>query len=217
MASGHLSREEALACTGCKHACHVMLYCDTKAIRRNSNKHVILMQMRFDGLLGFPGGLVEPLKETLEAGLTRELLEELGVALPISEEHHVAACHAPPPSPSSSSSLMLHFYVKKLTEEQIKEVELAAVSTAKDHGDEVMGMVRVPLYTLRSGKGLGSFLSHAFIGNSRSQLLDAILHLDLVAPHELHKALSYSLEGHAHTGKDLRAALAIVEERRRRF
>lgn len=124
MASGQLSRAEALACSGCRHACHVMLYSDTKTqlfgripIRYiilvsyacayvfvgvvyrykwlssfmpkkkrkkytsasmcvhvwfvlvcgcisvwvyNKLCHVPQMQMRFDGLLGFPGGWVFP-------------------------------------------------------------------------------------------------------------------------------------------------------------
>lgn len=174
-------------------------------------RHVILMQMRFDGLLGFPGGMVDPSKETLEAGLTRELLEELGLALPVSEEDHVEVSYAPASSSSSSSSLILHFYVKKITEEQIREAELAAVS-ATDHGKEVLGMVRVPLYTLKSGRGLGSFLSQAFIDNARSQLLGAIVRLNLVAKDKLRQALAHSLESHTRAGDDLRAALATVEE-----
>lgn len=80
--------------------------------------------------------LVNPSEETLEAGLGRELLEELGVALPISVDDHVDSCRAPASSPSSSH-LITHFYVKKMEEEQIREVERAAASTATDHGQEV--------------------------------------------------------------------------------
>ncbi|KAG7999751.1 U8 snoRNA-decapping enzyme [Nibea albiflora] len=106
------------------------------------------MQMRFDGLLGFPGGLVNPSEETLEAGLGRELLEELGVALPISVEDHVDSCYAPASSPSSPSRLITHFYVKKMEEEQIKEVERAAASTATDHGQELVdSLLRLNLVT----------------------------------------------------------------------
>ena len=36
------------------------------------------MQMRFDGKLGFPGGLVEP-GEDIVAGLNRELVEEINL------------------------------------------------------------------------------------------------------------------------------------------
>uniref|UniRef100_A0A3P8TY57 U8 snoRNA-decapping enzyme n=1 Tax=Amphiprion percula TaxID=161767 RepID=A0A3P8TY57_AMPPE len=207
MASGQLSRVEALACAGCRHACHVMLYCDTttQLFGRIPIRHVVLMQMRFDGLLGFPGGLVNPSEETLEAGLSRELLEELGVALPISVEDHVDSCYAPSSS-SSSRQLITHFYVKKMAEEQIREVEKAAASTATDHGQEVLGMVRVPLYAMQGGGGLASFLSHSFIGNARSQLIDSLLRLNLVSPAELQKALANSLKIHANAARDLRTA-----------
>ncbi|KAM9350710.1 U8 snoRNA-decapping enzyme isoform 2-T2 [Symphorus nematophorus] len=217
MASGQLSRAEALACSGCRHACHVMLYSDTKTqlFGRTPIRHIILM--RFDGLLGFPGGLVNPAKETLEAGLSRELSEELGVALPISVEDHVESCHAPASS-SSPSRLITHFYVKKMEEEQIREVERAAASTATDHGQEVLGMVRVPLYTWKGSGGLASFLSHSFIGNARSQLVDSLLRLNLVSPEELRRALTHSLKIHAHTAEDLKAALTLTEARgRKRF
>ncbi|KAM6981720.1 U8 snoRNA-decapping enzyme isoform 1-T2 [Tautogolabrus adspersus] len=219
MASGQLSREEALACSGCRHACHVMLYCDTETqlFGRIPIRHIILMQMRFDGLLGFPGGLVNPQEETLEAGLSRELLEEMGVALPISVDDHVDACYAPAFPPSSSSRLITHFYVRKMDEEQIREVERAAASTATDHGLEVLGMVRVPLYTTKGGGGLASFLSHSFIGNARSQLLDSLLRLNLVTPKELHKALTHSLKIHTHTADDLKAALTLTEANRKRL
>ncbi|XP_076596741.1 U8 snoRNA-decapping enzyme [Chaetodon auriga] len=218
MASGQLSRAEALACSGCRHACHVMLYSDTKTqlFGRIPIRHIILMQMRFDGLLGFPGGLVNPSEETLEAGLSRELSEELGVALPISVDDHVDSCRAPASSPSSSH-LITHFYVKKMEEEQIREVEKAAASTATDHGQEVLGMVRIPLYTMKGGGGLASFLSHSFIGNARSQLVDSLLRFNLITLEELHKALTQSLEIHTHTAVDLKAALSLTEARRKRF
>uniref|UniRef100_A0A3B4ZUD7 U8 snoRNA-decapping enzyme n=1 Tax=Stegastes partitus TaxID=144197 RepID=A0A3B4ZUD7_9TELE len=197
MASGQLSRAEALACSGCRHACHVMLYCDTSTqlFGRIPIRHIILMQMRFDGLLGFPGGLVNPSEETLEAGLSRELSEEVGVALPINVEDHVESCYAPATSSSSSASssrrLITHFYVKKMEEEQIREVERAAASTATDHGQEVLGMVRVPLYAMKGGGGLASFLSHSFIGNARSQLVDSLSRLGLVSPAELQRARTH--------------------------
>ncbi|XP_042347191.1 U8 snoRNA-decapping enzyme [Plectropomus leopardus] len=220
MASGQLSRAEALACSGCKHACHVMLYCDTKSklFGKFPIKHIILMQMRFDGLLGFPGGLVNPTKETLEAGLSRELLEEVGMDVPILVEDHVDSCYAPGSSPSSSSShLITHFYVKKIEEEQIKEVERACVCTAVDHGQEVLGMVRVPLYTMKAGGGLAPFLSHAFIGNARFQLVNSLLHFNLLAPEELHKALRQSLKTHTRNAEDLQEALARLEAKRKQF
>uniref|UniRef100_A0A4W5LQH6 U8 snoRNA-decapping enzyme n=1 Tax=Hucho hucho TaxID=62062 RepID=A0A4W5LQH6_9TELE len=221
MASGQLSREEALACVGCRHACHILLYADTEAqlFEEIPIRHIVLMQMRFDGLLGFPGGLVDPSEESLEEGLSRELWEELGFSLSVTVEDHVSSCHNPS---SSSSHLITHFYSRRMEEKEIREVEKAAASTATDHGHEVafvctvclhlsfwhslhpatfstpplfqvMGMVRVPLYTLKGGGGgLPSFLSHSFIGNSRSQLEDALVRFGLVTPEELQTALTHA-------------------------
>uniref|UniRef100_A0AAQ4R7C4 U8 snoRNA-decapping enzyme n=1 Tax=Gasterosteus aculeatus aculeatus TaxID=481459 RepID=A0AAQ4R7C4_GASAC len=221
MASGQLSRAEALACSGCRHACHVMLYCDTNTLLFGSIpiRHIVLplllpqMQMRFDGLLGFPGGFVNLSEESLEAGLGRELLEELGVAFQILEEDHVDSCFAPASSPASSTSprLITHFYTKKMEEGQIRAVETAAVTTATDHGQEVLGMVRVPLHSTKGGGGLASFLSHSFVGNARFQLLHTLLRLHLVAPEELREALARSLKIQARASEELRAALARVE------
>ncbi|XP_057683207.1 U8 snoRNA-decapping enzyme isoform X2 [Corythoichthys intestinalis] len=215
MANGQLSRADALACSDCRHACHVMLYSDTKSqlFGRTPIKHIILMQMRFDGLLGFPGGFVNQEQESLEEGLFRELQEELGVAVSLSEEDHVDARHAPGTSPSSPR-LITHFYVKKLKEEQIREVEQASASTAKDHGQEVLGLVRVPLYTTKGGGGLSSFLSHAFIGNARTQLINSLLRFNLLSPEDLNKALKHSLKTHANGAVDLKAALALTEAKK---
>ncbi|XP_028850236.1 U8 snoRNA-decapping enzyme [Denticeps clupeoides] len=180
-----MSKEDALSLPRHRHACHVMLYADTdsKLFGRYQTKHIVLMQMRFDGLLGFPGGLVDLSKETLESGLSRELEEELGVALLVSPEDHVSSSLAP-----AVPNLITHFYAKKMNESEIKEVEKAAVTVAKDHGLEVLGMVRVPLYFFKRGGGLPAFLSNSFIGSARSQLLSALQSFGLVSQQELAKA-----------------------------
>ncbi|XP_026882762.2 U8 snoRNA-decapping enzyme isoform X3 [Electrophorus electricus] len=142
------------------------------------------MQMRFDGLLGFPGGLVKPSEESLEAGLTRELQEEVGVPVAVTADDYVSSHLAPAPP-----CLITHFYTKKIEEAELIDIERAAVATAADHGLEVLGMVRVPLYTLRNGGGLPWFLSHSFISNSRAQLLEALQRLGLVPLRALEEAV----------------------------
>uniref|UniRef100_A0A673XAX9 U8 snoRNA-decapping enzyme n=2 Tax=Salmo trutta TaxID=8032 RepID=A0A673XAX9_SALTR len=163
MASGQLSREEALACVGCRHACHILLYADTEAqlFEEIPIRHIVLMQMRFDGLLGFPGGLVDPSEESLEEGLSRELWEELGFSLSVTVEDHVSSCHNPS---SSSSHPITHFYARRMEEKEIREVEKAAASTATDHGHEVAFVCTVCLY------GIPCILSPRYLLNPSSSL-----------------------------------------------
>lgn len=97
------------------------------------------MQMRFDGRLGFPGGFVQLRDESLEDGLNRELVEELGegaAAFRVGRADHRNARAAP------GQHIVTHFYVKRLSQEQLAAVEIAA-PRAKDHGLEV-GPAREP-------------------------------------------------------------------------
>lgn len=51
---------------------------------------------------------------------------------------------------------------------------------------QVLGLVRVPLYTLRDGVGgLPAFLENSFIGAAKEQLLEALQDLELVEPGSL--------------------------------
>jgi len=54
---------------------------------------------------------------------------------------------------------------------------------------QVMGMVRVPLYTLRDGvSGLPAFLCNSFAGTAREQLLWALAARRLLPPGRLREA-----------------------------
>nr|XP_014347171.1 PREDICTED: U8 snoRNA-decapping enzyme-like [Latimeria chalumnae] len=58
---------------------------------------------------------------------------------------------------------------------------------------QVMGLTRVPLYTLRDGVGgLPAFLSNTFIGNARDQLLHALQALKLMREDKLREAIGAS-------------------------
>ncbi|XP_074872612.1 U8 snoRNA-decapping enzyme-like isoform X1 [Carettochelys insculpta] len=145
------------------------------------------MQMRFDGRLGFPGGFVDPSDGSLEQGLNRELSEELGpgaASLCLTEADYLSSHSAEP------QRLVTHFYAKQLSPAQLRALEEGATK-AKDHGLEVLGLVRVPLYTLKDGVGgLPAFLSNAFIGRAREQLVQALGALGLVPPAQLQQAVA---------------------------
>ncbi|XP_027701569.1 U8 snoRNA-decapping enzyme [Vombatus ursinus] len=172
-----------------RHACHALLYAPDpgRLFGCIPLRYAVLMQMRFDGRLGFPGGFVDPQDGSLEAGLNRELLEELGegaaaFSLGPGDYRSSHATASPPPR------VVAHFYVKQLTLDQVLALE-AGAHRAKDHGLEVLGLVRVPLYTLRDGVGgLPAFLENSFIGAARDQLMEALQGLGLLEPGQLPSA-----------------------------
>ena len=88
--------------------------------------------MRFDGLLGFPGGFIDE-GESLEDGLKREILEELGSNadfVDIHEINHVAS-HV-----RSDRPLCVHFYCKEIEMSTFRAIE-KSVHEPTDHDLEV--------------------------------------------------------------------------------
>ncbi|NP_082838.2 U8 snoRNA-decapping enzyme-like [Mus musculus] len=175
--------EDALALgPSWRHLCHVMLYAPDPGVLFGGRillNYAVLMSMRFDGRLGFPGGFVDDRSPSLEEGLNKELLKKLGEGVStfsiLSTDYRSSLAE-------SKSKVVAHFYVKCLTLEQLQAVE-AGAPQAKDHGLEVLGLVRVPLYTLRDGVGgLPAFLENSFIGVAREQLLEALQDLGILAP-----------------------------------
>ncbi|KAL8164379.1 UNVERIFIED_CONTAM: U8 snoRNA-decapping enzyme [Gekko kuhli] len=187
-----LPREEALRLKPpqWRHACHALLYapCPDRLFGRIPLRFAVLMQMRFDGRLGFPGGFVDPEDASLEDGLNRELREELGPGaafLRVSESDHMSSHASEKPQ-----RVVAHFYAKRLSLEELRTIEDRATH-AEDHGLEAMGLVRVPLYTLRDGVGgLPAFLSNTFISCARDQLLHALETLELLPREQLQKAVT---------------------------
>lgn len=173
---------EALALgPGWRHACHALLYAPDprKLFGRIPMRFAVLMQMRFDGRLGFPGGFVDAQDSCLEDGLNRELREELGDAV---SAFRVERSDYQSSRIAARPRVVAHFYAKRLTLEQLQAVE-ARAPLAKDHGLEVLGLVRVPLYIMRDGEGgLPAFLENSFIGAAREQLLEALRDLKLLDP-----------------------------------
>ncbi|KAM9250197.1 U8 snoRNA-decapping enzyme-like [Cariama cristata] len=165
---------------GWRHACHVLLYAQLPPGSPPPG-YAVLMQLRFDGRFGFPGGLVEPGKESLETGLYRELQEELGpaaVGLRLRACHHCGARTWPKGEAGSGSDagLVTHFYIRRLGLEELVAIERGG-PRAPEHGLEVQGLVRVPL-----GRGLPTFLRHRFAGDAREQLLGALPILGIRCP-----------------------------------
>jgi 8-oxo-dGTP pyrophosphatase MutT (NUDIX family) len=153
-------------------ACHAMIYAktDTRFLSRYPCRAWVLMQMRFDGSLGFPGGFISDesnLDASLEDGLNRELVEELALDLSrcaFDRSHHVVSHFSP------KTNVTLNFYAKEVTEEDFKEIEMAALR-AEEYGLESFGLIRIPLFTMQdSHRGLPLFLQNQFAGASILQV-----------------------------------------------
>ncbi|XP_047420897.1 U8 snoRNA-decapping enzyme-like isoform X1 [Sciurus carolinensis] len=127
-----------------RHLCYVLLYAPNPGMifGRIPLRYTVLMQMRFDGRLGFPGGFVETQDRNLEDGLNRELREKLGEAV---SAFRVERTDYRSSRAATKTHVVAHFYTKRLTLEQLEAVE-ASAPRAKDHGLEV-GSAKVPPHT----------------------------------------------------------------------
>jgi U8 snoRNA-decapping enzyme len=100
------------------------------------------MQMRFDGKLGFPGGLIDP-GEEIVAGLNRELVEEINLDL---TKHAVEPtdflfCHyLPNESDQTKSSRIRMFFSKEVTKSEYEMIEKNSLD-AKEFGYEVISRI----------------------------------------------------------------------------
>ena len=91
------------------------------------------MQVRFDGTLGFPGGILDP-GESPEAAVGREFAEEVGCdpgLITFTKNDHVISHR------SDHTQFCLHFFAKEVTLEQFTDLEVHAPQ-AKHWGIEVV-------------------------------------------------------------------------------
>ncbi|CAD5117903.1 DgyrCDS6648 [Dimorphilus gyrociliatus] len=172
-----------------KHAAHAMLAADdpgtTFGCKRNA---VIMMQMRFDGCIGFVGGLIDPEDDNPVDGLNRECVEEIALDLDKVkfEKENFLLCHI-----VHDYKLVLHFYGKKIPLKLFYEIEKRAVLEAEEWGNETLGLIRVPLSLFEQGdinKRFKAFLKHNFAGNAKRQLLTGMKMINVV-PEDVYNKL----------------------------
>ena len=92
------------------------------------------MQVRFDGTLGFPGGLVHSAEGELpEAAVSREFAEEsgsVGLEVSFSAGDHVTTHY------SAETRLCLYFFAREVSLEQFTALERSTV-VGREWGEEV--------------------------------------------------------------------------------
>ncbi|KAK8394507.1 hypothetical protein O3P69_006588 [Scylla paramamosain] len=143
------------------------------------------MQLRFDGTFGFPGGLISEGEDVVE-GLNRELMEEIAwnpAVVPVTWSDYYST------QVDSAHNLVLHFFIKQLTLGQFCDLEKACPQ-CHEYGMEVMGSVRVPLYTMANMySGLPAFLNNKFTSIAKEQLLLSLYHTKLLSEEEVKLAI----------------------------
>ncbi|XP_021374732.1 uncharacterized protein LOC110464043 isoform X2 [Mizuhopecten yessoensis] len=171
-----------------KHASHTMLLARDPRVLWDlyPSRAAILMQMRFDGVIGFPGGLVDPGEDPVEAA-NREMVEEVGLDLTkhsISKDNHITSFF------NARKSLVLHFFGLEVTLGEFCDIERRNLQ-APDYGSETLGLIRPPLYTMGDNyRGLPAFLSNGFAGNARDELLTGLQYFKTHTAEEIQVALT---------------------------
>jgi len=200
-----LTLEEAGSLEGVRHAVHGMIWSpwDNALTTLDQHKYnpraAVMMQLRFDGHLGFPGGMVSKTEkmtgldqaavlEKLTDTLNRELVEEVNMdcdKLSFKPEHY---CYSQ--RHATNDAVVCHFYTIKTNLQVFHNLEIRSL-TAEDFGIETLGHVRVPLYKMHDGyRGFYAFLQNNFIGNSRSQLFRGLLVNNILSLDEVKEAHS---------------------------
>jgi len=186
---------------GCRQACHVAIWAPVgyKLWGQVPAGHAILMQVRFDGLIGFPGGLVDSLEdgrlEDLAVAANRELSEELSANVAVDDGDYAGCIYLP------EQEICTHLFAKRVDEATLDALERDAL-TAHDRF-EVCGTLRCPCYALparanggASNKGFGLFIQQHFAGNAKQQLLRLVRERGLVATEVFEEAVACAGVGH---------------------
>lgn len=191
-----LSRIESLSLKDVRHGCHAMLHAPVENVKLFGQipvPNTILMQLRFDGRLGFPGGFVDASDATLEDAVNREIEEELGVipkTAQLSENDYVMSHYC------QDIRFCVHFFSKQVRFFELLQMEKRK-SFQMEGGFEVLGIVRVPLFKLYDNKGgFPAFLKNNFVGISKEQLIIGIHKSNLLSSAALEGYLSGSPESH---------------------
>ena len=168
-------------------AAHAMFFARTsdKLWDKHPYKALVNMHLRFDGRLGFPGGLLDA-EENIETALNREISEEMGEGNPVITEKEWMSSQY-----SAKEKLIMHFYCKEVEKTEFLKIEKRGLS-APEYGVEILGLLRVPLYTRSRNKGgFPMFLKNNFAGNAMENLLNSLMRKEVLTSEEVNAALSF--------------------------
>lgn len=176
-----IEREQASQLNKYRHAAHALIWSKNESVFWDHDlKAAVLMQLRFDGCLGFPGGFIEKDDKTWHEGLNRELKEEMDIdaSFCLTDDNYFFS------AVSHQVKLVLHMYVKEVSLDDFAHIEKASIQ-AKDFGSEVMGIVRPPFFITSKGRGFSCFIKNQFVGNALIQLLKVVHRYGILSADEI--------------------------------
>lgn len=168
------------------HAAHCMLWFRTNDPKYQHNSYAFL-QLRYDGLLGFPGGIVDEDITSLESiidALQRELEEEINYSDPIDVQHYIYSYFCP------KKRIISHFFAKEISLTEAHQLE-QTYSRARDFPIETLGLMRAPIGGSRDRnstifrKFIKNFMKQKFAGIVRKQMIDVCEKWRIMSPMDL--------------------------------
>jgi len=152
-------------------------------VRGNTHtEFTALMQMRSDGLLGFPGAIADSATVQLEDVANHALSEQVSSRATIAEGDY-ATCLSVETADGPSCS---HLFVKEVSEDRLELLEMDALRLATT---KALGTVRVPFYQLPDGGGFPLFITQRFQEAALQQLLMVASARGLIGEAELNSAV----------------------------
>ena len=169
-----------------KQVAHCMLWFRTS---EPQNYHIsyAFLQLRFDGLMGFPGGIVDEDITCIESiidALQREVNEEINYIDPIGVDHYFYSFY------NKSKRFVSHFFAKEITLSEADNLERNHMK-ARDFPKETLGLFRAPIgcsyhrNSMYLRRFYQSFMKQKFSGNVRKQIIDVSEKYNLMSATDL--------------------------------
>ena len=145
-------------------------YLETAEQNRNIKIPICLMQLRWDGYIGFPGGKVDK-GETLLEAIQREVEEEVGYWM--DQEEFI------PFLTFSNDISNIHSFICKVDIETLKLIQSDGAPKCAHFLAENCGCILPHLMEYAHKKGISQFLNNNFIATAKMELQEFIKYIGI--------------------------------------